>query len=106
MTQAESRCVLLRSVHAWHKRPQEYTAHVLSHSGLGVRGRQVVPPQLKGHAYIPQPHTPKRKNHIQATAVVSSTDAMEGASRKKYLMYLNDAKGPRQGTDFSSASVR
>ena len=58
--------------------------------------------QQKGQAYIPQPHTPGWKKHLQGTAVVSSTDAMEGASREKYFIYLDDAKGPGQGRAFSS----
>lgn len=62
-----------------------YTAHMLSHSRPGVRGRRVVPLQQKGHVYIPQPHTPRWKKHIQATAVVSSTDAVEGVARRSIL---------------------
>lgn len=103
MTQAESTCVLLCSMHVWHKHPQECW-HV--HSTCAFTQCAGCLWQIKGHAYIPQPCTPKRKKHIEATAVVSSADAMEGASRKKDLIYLDEAKGPQQERDFSSASVR
>lgn len=47
-----------------------------------------------------------KKKPTQATAVVSSGDATESASREKDFIDLDDAMGPGQGRAFSPASIR